>query len=129
VPVVKQLTVMMENRPGALAELCTEMAKVAVNISAIHSGEGGPFVPVRLVVSHPEAAKRVCQALKLHYVEQDVVAVKVADRPGSLGKITRKLSEKGVNIEYVYGSIGRSATQAMIVLGVSDIHAAARVVK
>jgi hypothetical protein len=43
--------------------------------------------------------------------------------------LTRKLAEKKINVEYLYGSIGRSAKQALIVLGVEDTEAAARVVK
>ena len=124
---VKQLTVMLENRPGALAELCSELAKLAVNINAIHQSDVRPVTPVRMVVSHLDVAKRVCESLKLKYVEEEVLAVKVGDRPGSLGRITRKLAEKGINIEYAYGSISKDASQALIVLQVSDLGAASRV--
>ena len=125
--IVKQLTVMLDNRPGALAELCSELAKLAVNISAIHQVDLKPLAPVRLVVSQAEVAKRVCDSLNLKYAEDEVLAVKVGDRPGALGRITRKLAEKGINIEYVYGSISKGASQALIVLQVSDREAAARV--
>lgn len=124
--IVKQLTVMLDNRPGALAELCSELAKVAVNINAIQVTDNRPMSPVRLVVSNPDVAKRVCDALRMKYAEDDVLAVKVGDRPGSLGRVTRKLAEKGINIEYVYGSISRGSSQALIVLQVSDVAAAAR---
>jgi len=55
--------------------------------------------------------------------------VKVGDRPGALGRITRKLAEKGINIEYLYGTIEKGAKQALIVMGVSDLEAAARVAR
>ncbi len=127
--IAKQLTVMLENRPGAVAQLCTELAKVAVNIHAIQSGEGKPAVPVRLLVSHLDAAKKVCDSLGLKYAEENVVAVLVGNRPGALGKVTRKLGEKGINIEYLYGTIDKGSKQALIVLGVSNVEAAARVAK
>jgi len=123
----KQLTVMMENQPGSLATLCSEMARLAVNISAIHASDARPLGPVRMIVSQLEVAKRVCDTLGLRYLEEEVLAVKVTDRPGALGRITRKLAEKGINIEYAYGSIAKGATQALVVLGVSDVQAAARV--
>ncbi len=128
-PIAKQLTVQLDNRPGAVAQLCSELAKVAVNIHGIQSGEGKPVVPVRLLVSHLDAAKKVCDGLGLKYAEQDVVAVLVGNRPGSLGKVTRKLAEKGINIEYLYGTIDKGAKQALIVLGVSDAEAAAQVAR
>ena len=126
---VKQLTIMLENRPGALAELCSELAKVAVNINAIHQSDVRPMTPVRMVVSNLDVAKRVCDSLKLKYVEEEVLAVKVGDRPGALGRVTRKLAEKGINIEYAYGSISKDATQALIILQVSDLKAAADLVR
>ncbi|MBI3484606.1 MAG: ACT domain-containing protein [Acidobacteria bacterium] len=48
--VIKQLRVAMKNRPGALAELCTQLAKRAVNISAIQANESAPDT-IRLVAT------------------------------------------------------------------------------
>lgn len=127
--IARQLTVMMENRPGALAALCSELAARAVNIHAINASPARPLGAVQLLLSPLETGKQICDRLGHKYVEEDVIAVKVGDRPGALGKVTRKLAEKGINIEYAYGSIARGATQALIVLGVSDVAGAARLVK
>lgn len=127
--IAKQLAVTLENRPGAVAELCTELAKVAVNIQAIFATETKPVGPVRLLVSQPEAAKKVCERLGWKCEEENVLAVLVGNRPGALGKITRKLADKGINIDYLYGSIDKNSRRALIVLGVSDLEAAARIVR
>jgi hypothetical protein len=129
VGIVKQLNVTLDNRPGALAQLCSELAKRAVNIHAIEARETKPEGAVRLLVNHLEAAKKVCDALGLTCAEEQVLAVKVGDRPGSLGKMTRKLAEKGINIEYLYGTIEKGSGRALIVLGVSDIEAAGRIAR
>ncbi len=127
--IAKQLTVMLENRPGALAELCTELAKVAVNIEAIQASETKPIGPVRLLVSHPDAAKKVCERLGMKYLEEKVLAILVKNRPGSLGRVTRKLADKGINVEYLYATIGKSSRPALIVLGVADTEAASLVAR
>ena len=127
--IVKQLKVALENRPGALAQLCSELAKKAVNISAIDASEARPVGSVRLLVSQLDTAKRVCDALGVKYVEERALAVNVGDRPGSLGRVTRKLAEKGINIEYLYGSVEKGSRRALIVMGVSDVEAAARVAR
>ncbi len=127
--IVKQLKVALDNRPGALAQLCSELAKKAVNINAIDASEGKPVGAVRLLVSQFDTAKRVCDVLGLKYVEEQVLAVNVGDRPGSLGRVTRKLAEKGINIDYLYGTVQKGAGRALIVLGVSDIEAGARVAR
>ncbi len=127
--VTTQLTITLPNRPGALADLCSELAKRAVNIQAIHAVTTNAEGHVRVVAGQPETALRICREQGWRVTEEDVLTVRVGDRPGSLGKLTRKLGAHGVNIMYAYGSITRGATQALIVLGVADAAAAARLVK
>jgi hypothetical protein len=129
VAIVTQLKIALENRPGALAQLCSELAKKAVNINAIDASEAKPVGAVRLLVNQLDTAKRVCDALGVKYVEEHVLAVNIGDRPGSLGRLTRKLAEKGINVEYLYGTVEKGARRALIVLGVSDVEAAARVAR
>ena len=127
--VTKELSVMVENKRGALAELCSELAKVAVNIQALMVPEQAGVAPVRLVVNNLETAKKVLDGLKLTYTEQDVIAAHVSDRPGALGKLTRKLADHNVDVRYAYGSILRGSGEAVIVLAVSDAAAAAKIAK
>ncbi len=126
--VIKQIRIAMKNRPGALAELCTELAKRAVNISAIQANESAPDT-IRLVATPLDVAKKVCEQMRLDFREETAIAAHLADRPGSLGRLTRKLAEKNINIEYVYGSIGKSAERALVVIGVDNVDAAARLLK
>ncbi len=127
-PISWQLTVTLENKPGALAELCTELSKLAVNIVAIMAPESGSQTPVRMVTTSHETAKRVLAELKLKYTEQKVLAIRVADRPGSLGRLTRKLAENNINVDYIYGSMVKGMGKALIVLAVSDVDRALKLV-
>lgn len=123
---VTQLLVLAEHKPGTLARICSELAKVAVNITAImaaHDQPGG----IRLVATPVATARRVLDAMGIPYKEEDAIGVRLTDRPGALGKITRKLGDAGVNIEYAYGSIVKGENRALIVLGVSDIEKADRI--
>jgi hypothetical protein len=124
----KQLTVILENKPGALAELCTELSKVAVNIIAIMAPEAKAETPLRMVTTSHETAKRVLTAMNLRFTEESVLTVRVADRPGSLGRLTRKLAENNVNVEYIYGSIVKGLGKALIVLAVSDLERADKLI-
>ena len=124
---VTQLLIQAENKPGALAQICSELAKVAVNITAImasHDGAGG----IRIVATPHATAKKVLDGLKIPYREEDGIAVRLSDRPGALGKATRKLADKGINIHYAYGSIVKGEGRALIILGVSDVNKAADLV-
>lgn len=128
-PVVTQFSLALENRPGVLAEVCSELAAKAVNIEGIMASDVRGWGSVRLVVNHLEAARKVLGALGVRFVEEEVLAVHLSDRPGSLGRITRKLAENKINIDYVYGSIERGSPKALIIVAVSDLKRAAKLIK
>jgi hypothetical protein len=128
-PIVTQFSLLLENRPGSLAETCSELAAKAVNIEAIMASDVRGWGTVRLVVSHPEAARKVLDSLGVKYSEEDVFSVRLSDRPGALGRVTRKLAEHKINIEYVYGTIEKGSPKAILILGFSDIKRAAKFLK
>ncbi len=125
----KQLTVMVENRRGALAELCSKLAEKAVNIVGLMVPDQPGVAPIRLAVDRRDAAKKVLDGMGVKYTEEDVVAVSVSDRPGALGKLTRKLADHDLDVMYCYGSIMKGVGKATIVLAVSDVQAAAKLLK
>ncbi len=124
---VTQLLLLAEHKPGTLARICSELAKVAVNITAImaaHDQPGG----IRLLATPVGTARRVLDGMGIPYKEEEGIAVRLSDRPGALGKVTRKLGDAGINIEYAYGSIVKGENRALIVLGVSDVAKAEKLV-
>jgi len=129
VTVTKQLSVMVENKRGALAELCSKLAEKAVNIQGLMVPEQAGVAPIRLVVNSGETAKKVLEALALKYAEEDVLTAQVSDRPGALGKLTRKLADHDIDVKYAYGTIQKGVGKATIILAVSDLEAASKVMK
>jgi len=127
--IAKQLSVSLENKRGALAAICSELAKVAINILALMVPDEGRVAPVRLVVNNLEAAEKVFAKLGITYQADDVIAAHLSDRPGALGKLTRKLADHGIDVQYAYGSIVKGGSRAMIILAVSDVEAADKVAK
>lgn len=128
-PETTQFTLLLENRPGTLAEVCSELAAKAVNIQAIMTSDVRGWGAVRVVVNHPETARKVLEAIGLKFTEEEVLAIRLSDRPGALGRVTRKLAEHKINIDYAYGSIEKGSPKALVVLGVSDLKRAAKLLK
>jgi hypothetical protein len=101
---LKDLTIALENRPGALAEMGDALGRAGVSI------EGGvAFVVNGEGVAHflLEDAAAAGQALKLAGIrvleERDVLVQRLNQaKPGQLGKLTRRMAEAGVNIEVLY---------------------------
>ena len=127
--VAKEISLMLENKPGALAELCTRLAEKAVNILGLMAPEQAGVAPVRLVVNHVDTARKIFEQLGLKYSEHDVLNVSLSDKPGALGKITRKLADHKIDVKYAYATILKGTDKANVILGVSDVAAASKFLK
>jgi len=126
-PRITQLLIQAEHKPGTLATICSELAAKAVNISAIMAApdeSGG----LRLVATPLATARKVLDTMKISYRQEEAIALRITDRPGALGKVTRKLADAGVNVLYAYGSIVKGEQRALIVLGVTDVEKAEKLV-
>ena len=101
---MKDLTIELENRPGALAEMGEALGQAGVSIEG-----GGAFVVNREGVAHflfedGAAARRALEAAGIRVVAvRDVLVQRLSQTvPGQLGKISRRMAEAGVNIEVLY---------------------------
>jgi len=126
VVVAKQFSVMVENKRGALAGLCSKLAEKAVNIVGLMVPEQLGVAPIRLVVNNSDAARKVLEGMGLKFTEEDVLAVQVSNRPGALGKLTRKLADHDLDVKYAYATIQKGADKATVILALSEPSAAAK---
>lgn len=118
----KEFSVTMQNRPGTLARMCTELAERSVNILALMSVNQDDTSVVRMVVDKPAPAVKALEALGYPYSQKDVLTTAVANRPGTMAKVVKALGEAGVNINYAYlGAEGETQRHLLLVLSVSDM--------
>jgi hypothetical protein len=111
------LTIDIENTPGALADVATAISDAGVNVAAATCVGPGDRAELHILVPHAEAARHV---LSISHVavtrEREVVVVNVQDRPGVLADLARKIARAGVNLDLVY-----VATENRIVFGADDL--------
>jgi hypothetical protein len=127
VVVTKQLSVMLENQRGTLAAFCSRLAEKAVNIVGLMVPDQLGVAPVRLVVNNGDAARKVLEGMGLKFTEEDVLAVQVSNRPGALGKLTRKLADHNLDVKYAYATMPKAVEKATVILALSDPAAAAKI--
>ncbi|MCK5054138.1 MAG: hypothetical protein KAR65_07655 [Anaerolineales bacterium] len=113
----KNLTIHLEDRPGALAEMGEALGKSVVNIDGICgvSCEGAGILHI-LVEDAAAARSAVEQAGFEVQAERDVLVVNIIDRPGELGNIARKLANAGINLDLLYLTANLD-----LVIGVDDL--------
>jgi hypothetical protein len=126
---VKQITAWVDNRPGEVARIASALAKAKINISAISCWIAGSESPIHLLVSSPAKAKKVLQDLGVRQTEEEVLRVTLADNPGLLAEVGELLGANNINIEYAYASIPTKGEKGDLILSVSDMSSAAKLLR
>jgi hypothetical protein len=120
-PKAKEFTVTIEDKPGALGKCFLALAERGVNVLAFQSYVEEGESLARLLVDDPAGAKAVLGSLRMIFEETDVVIVRLAHRPGELGRAASRLGEKQINIEYSYCGLEPGSTLALVVFGVDNL--------
>lgn len=127
--IIKQLSVVLKNVPGILADLSELLGKEGVNIRAISVADTSEVSTVRFVVDDPNKAMNILKGNDYSVYETDVLAVETPDHPGGLTAVVKPLKDAGVNVHYLYPYLGRMSEQAIVILGVDKIEEAQEVLK
>ena len=102
--VVKQYSIFMPNRPGALARLAKLFGDSGINIIGIESEVRDDSGMVRVAVDGDADHSAVLSKAGFASVESRLLSVELEDKPGQLARLTKTLAEHGVNITNVYGT-------------------------
>jgi len=118
----KDLTVVLEDRPGELARLGEATGGAGINIEGVCClAPGGGTATVHILVEDVAATRSALQSAGLEVSdERDVIVIDVEDRPGTMAAVARKIADLGVNIELAYTTFGG----VRLVLGVDDLEKA-----
>ena len=117
---IKQITVFVENKQGALVSITDILAKSNINLRALSIAETNDFGILRLIVNDVETAKKALSDNGYLIKVTDVVGVKIGDAPGKLTEALGVLDKARINMEYLYAFMVRTERHAYVVLRVED---------
>ena len=121
---LKQLTVFVENKKGALVDITSILATHTINIRALSIADTQEFGILRLIVNDNETAVKTLTEAGYLLKMTDVVGVKIGDQPGKLSKALEVLDKAHINMEYIYAFMTRTEKHAYVVMRVEDNTAA-----
>jgi len=101
---MKDLSMALEHRPGALAEMGEALGRAGVSVEGGGAWVAGGTVAAHFLFADGAAARRALETAGIRVLrENEVVILRLTQgEPGQLGKIGRKMAEAGVNIEVQY---------------------------
>ncbi len=113
---MKQITVIIENKIGALASITDILGKSGINIVSISAQGFENTGIVRILTPDIVTATNELAKAGFNALVSDVIILKMLDKPGELYKTTKKLSKDGVNIRSVYiiGKDNEGRTEVVI---------------
>jgi hypothetical protein len=118
---MKDLTVVLEDRPGELAKLGKATGEAGINIEGMGGDAREGRGVVHILVEDAQAAREALQGGGVEVAdESDALVVGVEDRPGTMGEVAGKLADAGVNVGFAYATFGG----CKVVLGVDDLESA-----
>jgi hypothetical protein len=120
---MKDIAVILENRPGTLADMGEALGKNGINMEGLCGIPLNDDAIIHILVEDDTVARYVLESagFKVSAVREVLVMDigHVAGKPGSGGKMARKIGNVGVNIDLIY-----LAEHNKLVIGVDDINRA-----
>ncbi|HET6653630.1 MAG TPA: hypothetical protein VFH10_13375 [Nocardioides sp.] len=120
------VTVILDDRPGELARLGEVAGAAGVNLDgfAAFTGEGKGVVHVLVGDESLDALREAFAAAEMGIAdEREVFVVNVANEPGALGEVARRLADANVNVDLAYTTFG----DVRLVFGTDDVRSAREV--
>jgi hypothetical protein len=128
-PITKEFTVVMEDRPDMMGRVCRALADHEVNILALQSFPNrGKFV-VRLIVDDPGKTKTILDTEHLTYAEAQIIQIKIQHRPGEIARLASRLGKAKININYAYCGLETGTNAPLVFFSVTEVDQAASILE
>lgn len=112
---LKQLSVFLENKPGALSAPCRRLAQAGVNLLTLCLADTREFGILRLIVRDWAKARQILEAGGWAVRLTEVVAVEVPDQPGGLADLLEVFERAAINVEYMYAFSVKAADRGLLI--------------
>ena len=122
---ITEIFVVLENKPSTLGDLSGCLSENNINIEAIGLFQDS----AKLYVKNVSKAMKILAKYNYETETRDVLRVDLEHRAGALADVAALLGNKGINIEYCYGTLSSKANTISVIMDVSDIDRALKILK
>lgn len=109
---IKQISVFLENKPGALFAMTGVLAEHQIDMRAFSLAETTEFGIARIIVDDVYKTTTVLKDAGYIHSITPVLGVAVSNVPGGLNKVLRVLTDAVVNVEYMYAFMDNKRNDA-----------------
>ena len=120
-PRAKEFTVAIPDKPGELGKCFLALAASGINILAFQSYVEERESLVRFLADDAATAQKVLAEVRMIFEQTEVAVVKLAHRPGALGRAAARLGGGQINIDYSYCGFEPGSPMVLLVFGVDNL--------
>lgn len=117
---IKQLSLFVENRTGALSEVCEIIKKCGFNIRTLTLADTRQFGILRLLVDDPAGAQKALENAGMTAKVTNVTAVAVPHRAGGLADLLAIFDKHDLAVEYMYAFATGNNERAVMIFCFTD---------
>lgn len=128
-PRVKQFSIFLPNKVGALSEIVKALHEHSVHVLAVNVQDSADSAIVRIVVSDPEQVQDLFSIHDIPFSLCDIVVVELKEGATELPKLLSALLMAEVNIHGIYGLLTRPRGNTAIAIHVEDNDCATAVLR
>jgi hypothetical protein len=125
---MKSITIVADDKVGLLADISYILAKESINIESLNVDVISDKAVIILNVKEGDKARTALEASGYNVTEENMVIVKLDDKPGELSRITKMLASEGVNIDNVL-ILTRDGKNTVLSLAVDNTKKASEILK
>ena len=129
---IQQVSVFLDNKPGALSELIDYLDRFKIRIFALSIADAGEFGLIRMITEDAERATKILEDANFNLAKskQNVeVTVILTTEEEKISRIAKILGDNGLNIAYAYSSAVHIDGKFALVLRVDDLEKAERILE
>ena len=122
---IKQISVFLENKPGALQTMCQVLADHDIDMRALSLAETKDCGIARIIVDDVLETATILKDNGFISRLTPVIAISIPDEPGGLNKVLEIFTNAGINLEYMYAFLGTKKDHAYMIFRIGENEKAA----
>lgn len=124
----RQFDIQLKNEPGQVASIIERLGENGIDTIALSVSTDGDTGRLRFLVNDPVKAANILKSADFPFITREVLACEIPDHPGGLNAILKPLREAGINLDYIYPSLGPGHTP-FVILGMDPLGEAVRIMQ
>jgi hypothetical protein len=128
-PLVRQFSVFMENRVGALLRLAKAFEATELHILALSVLDSVDCSIIRMIVDDPDAAYLVLDEAGFSVCESELAVVSLPEGKRALLEVLTALMRGEVNVHYTYPLLAQPLGRPALAISADNVDVAVRVLR